>query len=158
MKTEHEMVREFMRAFGQRVPERAALPDSETMAMRFALIKEEAWELFCAKTLTDYFDAVLDLLYVVHGAAAAAGITAEQLEAGFAEVHRSNMSKAWMVSDVEMIQTGDTEQPVFEVDGKPVSVTCIRGGDFIVRRADGKVIKSPSYSPANLGPILEGSR
>ena len=73
MKTEHEMVREFMRAFGQRMPERAALPDVNTMELRADLIREELEELVAAYTITDYFDAILDLLYVVHGAAAAAG-------------------------------------------------------------------------------------
>lgn len=147
MKTEHEMVREFMRAFGQRVPDGPALPDVDTITLRASLIDEESRELRRAETLTDYFDAVLDLLYVVHGAAAAAGITAEQLEAGFAEVHRSNMSKAWTddevarrPDDVDRFQSGNPDRP------------------WIVRRADGKVVKSPSYSPANLGSILEGVR
>lgn len=148
MKTEHEMVREFMRAFGQRMPERAALPDVNTMELRADLIREELEELVAAYTITDYFDAILDLLYVVHGAAAAAGITAEQLEAGFAEVHRSNMSKMWTVEDVATWLPHEHDYRLERLEPDL----------YIVRRADGKVVKSPSYSPANLGKILEGWR
>lgn len=149
MTEQYEMVREFMRAFGQDVPCEVKMPDLNIQVLRADLIEEEAAELFHAGNNVAYFDAVLDLLYVVLGAGVAAGFTPEQIAKGFAEVHRSNMSKLWTLDDVLQnplpvgYVIGDSEFP---------------RGPWIVKRLDGKVIKSPSYSPANLGPILEGGR
>lgn len=67
--------------------------------------------------LVKAYDAILDLLVVVIGAAVALGL---DIEPGWQEVHRSNMSKF--------------------LDG--------------YRREDGKWVKGPSYSPAELKPIL----
>ena len=143
MTREYEMVREFMRTFGQEVPDVVKMPDVQSQNLRIELIREELNELWKAENTTEYFDAVLDLFYVTLGAAASAGITPEQLSRGFAEVHRSNMSKLWSATDVfNGIPDGASSEKV-DV------------GLYIVRRADGKVVKPPSYSPANLGPILE---
>jgi predicted HAD superfamily Cof-like phosphohydrolase len=61
--------------------------------LREKLIEEEFWELkqaFSEGDVVAYADAVADLLYVVYGTADEAGI---DVDAVFAEVHRSNMSK-----------------------------------------------------------------
>lgn len=139
------MVRDFMRTFSQETPDRPKMPSPEIHKLRVDLIREELEELSNATSLKDYFDAILDLLYVVHGAAVSAGISPEQVERGFAEVHRSNMSKLWTQSEVNAMDDWERER-----------VQIKRAGlRFIVRRPDGKVLKSPSYSPANLGPILK---
>ena len=141
MNEQYDMVRDFMRTFGQTVPDNAALPNVEVAHFRRDIINEEAEELLKSTDLVEYYDAILDLIYVVLGAAAAAGISAEALSAGFAEVHRSNMSKLWTRDEID--------------EGVPVDARVNRVGDrFIVRRQDGKVLKSPSYSPARLTPIL----
>lgn len=72
-------------------------------------------------SITNAYDATLDLKVVVIGTGVAMGV---DLEPGWEEVHRSNMSKF--------------------IDG--------------YKREDGKWIKGPSYSPANLGPILEAQK
>lgn len=146
MKTEHEMVREFMRAFGQRVPDGVEMPGPELVRLRHRLTEEENDEMRDACDVVAYFDACLDKLYVALGDCVAAGFTAEQIAKGFAEVHRSNMSKMWDYFEIE--------------PGIPEGCTCTHVTEeaYIVRRADGKVVKSPSYSPANLGPILEAKR
>jgi len=130
------LVRRFMEHFGQQVPEKKGLPTNQTMVTRQQLIREEATELFCATSTTDYLDAVCDLLYVVYGAAVEAGFNADTIDQAFLEVHRSNMSKLW--TDKEKADYAGTDL-VFDP----------RFDKWIAKRG-GKVIKSPSYSPAQL--------
>jgi predicted HAD superfamily Cof-like phosphohydrolase len=132
-----ELVREFMRIYQQCIPERPALPDPITVNLRYRLIDEEAQELSESTSAVEYLDAIGDLLYVVYGAALAAGFSPHQVDAAFTEIHRSNMSKVW---------TDD------ELDRIPADCRSHRVGDnrHIVRRTDGKIVKSPSYSPARL--------
>jgi predicted HAD superfamily Cof-like phosphohydrolase len=113
------------------------MPDPVTQNLRYRLIDEEAQELAEATDKTEYLDAIGDLLYVVYGAALAAGFSPHQVDAAFTEIHRSNMSKVW---------TDD------EIDSIPADCRSHRVGDnrHIVRRNDGKIVKSPSYSPARL--------
>lgn len=135
-------VREFMLRFGQAVPPTVSMPEPETHNLRWRLIDEEAQELRDATSLVQYLDAVGDLLYVVYGAAIAAGFTAHQIEATVYEIHRSNMSKLWSEDELGNVP-GDSR------------ANHVGDGRYIVRRNDGKIIKSPSYSPANLQPIIE---
>ena len=132
-----ELVREFMRTYQQCTPERPALPDPITVNLRYRLVDEEAQELSESTSAVEYLDAIGDLLYVVYGAALAAGFSPHQVDAAFCEIHRSNMSKVW---------TDD------ELDRIPADCRSHRVGDnrHIVRRTDGKIVKSPSYSPARL--------
>jgi predicted HAD superfamily Cof-like phosphohydrolase len=132
-----ELVREFMRTFQQYVPPTPVMPDPVTQNLRYRLIDEEAQELNEATDKVEFLDAVGDLLYVVYGAALAAGFSPHQVDAAFFEIHRSNMSKCW--SDDE-------------IDSIPADCRSTRVGDnrHIVRRIDGKIVKSPSYSPARL--------
>ncbi len=78
---------------------------------------------------------------IVNGAALAAGFTPAQVDAAFAEIHRSNMSKLWSADEIDCI---------------PADCRAVNVGDgrYIVRRNDGKIIKSPSYSPADLRGIV----
>jgi len=136
------MVEEFMLTFGQDVPGISRMPKPEVQNLRFRLIDEEAQELAAATDLVEYLDAVGDLLYVVYGAALAAGFTSQQVDDALAEIHRSNLSKLWSEDELTNVPADARALPA----GK---------GRWIVRRNDGKVIKSPSYSPANLKPIIE---
>jgi predicted HAD superfamily Cof-like phosphohydrolase len=75
--------------------------------MRCALIEEEAAELrdaLAAGDIVEVADAIVDLLYVVYGAGVTFGIP---VEAVFAEVHRSNMTKL-----------GPDGAPIYRADGK----------------------------------------
>ncbi len=132
-----ELVREFMRTYQQCIPERPIMPDPVTQNLRYRLIDEEAQELAEATDKTEYLDAIGDLLYVVYGAALAAGFSPHQVDAAFIEIHRSNMSKVWTDDEIHSI---------------PADCRSTRVGDnrHIVRRTDGKIVKSPSYSPARL--------
>jgi predicted HAD superfamily Cof-like phosphohydrolase len=132
-----ELVREFMRTFQQYVPSAPIMPDPVTQNLRYRLIDEEAQELSEATNAKEYLDAVGDLLYVVYGAALAAGFSPHQVDAAFCEIHRSNMSKCWSDDEIDCI---------------PADCRSTRVGEnrHIVRRHDGKIVKSPSYSPARL--------
>lgn len=132
-----ELVREFMRTFQQYAPERPIMPDPVTQNLRFRLIDEEAQELAEATNTKEYLDAVGDLLYVVYGAALAGGFSAHQIDAAFQEIHRSNMSKCWSDDEIDSIPADCRSQRVGP-------------NRHIVRRSDGKIVKSPSYSPARL--------
>lgn len=141
------MVREFMRMFGQETPENQTMPSGGTIALRAALTTEENWELRSSKSTTEYFDAVLDKLYVTLGDAVAAGFTAEDVSRGFAEVHRSNMSKLWTREEVSNSK--------FEYGTTVNEIQSPHDKRFLVKRADGKVIKSPSHSRPNFTGIIK---
>lgn len=144
--TQVDMVREFMRMFGQETPDKQTLPNQNTLNLRDNLFSEERLELNGATNTVEYFDAVLDKLYVTFGDAVAAGFTAEDVSRGFARVHQSNMSKLWTEEEVKC--------------GIPPGATCteinsLNSKRFLVKRADGKVIKSASYSPVRFNGIIQ---
>lgn len=73
------------------------------------------------------------------------------LAAVFAEVNRSNMSKAWL------------EQEIYEMQVDPLRCDFLKAicvdakadrGWIVHRKSDQKVQKSPSYSPAQLAPLI----
>ena len=148
--TQYEKVKQFMQAFGQECPDRAGMPGFNVEELRADLIDEEAKEFRDSEDIISAFDAVLDLLYVVLGAGIAYGISEEQVAKGLAEVHRSNMSKFWTTAELEAHYKANGK------GGLDFTMTGCSPGHFICKDASGKIIKSPSYSPANLGPILEG--
>lgn len=105
--TNNEMVREFMLAVGQVIQSVPNAAVSRTLAdLRVDLIEEEFNELtdsVLTEDIVGVADALGDLLYVIYGMGWAYGI---DLDAVFAEIHRSNMSK---------LENG---KPVFRPDGK----------------------------------------
>lgn len=157
------LVVEFMRAFGQRVPDSLEMPDDTTKSLRAKLCKEERKELDEAEDLTEYLDAVVDSLYVTLGAAAAAGFTSETIGEAFTEVHRSNMSKLWTQDEVDDVRSGlntfslgDLSGGLFDKEHDVIPADFCNWADrcLIVKRKDGKVIKSPGYTPANLTQFI----
>lgn len=92
--TAFELVGEFHRAFGlpiRTVPS-GSIPRREG-AMRQLILDEEVEELRRAVSEADVIgiaDALADIVYVICGTAHCYGI---DLDAAFAEVHRSNMTK-----------------------------------------------------------------
>ena len=146
MKTQHNLVKEFHATFKHPIGTAPILPDVNEKLLRYKMLKEEVVELYEACSPTEYADAIIDILYVALGAAVSAGINGDQIEAAFAEVHRSNMSKLWTEKD-----TAWDLPPGWPIES-------VGGGKYIVNNTDGKIMKSPSYSPANLGAILEGGK
>jgi len=127
MKTEINMVKDFMKKFGQfKVDRPTSEAPIELRDLRFRLMEEELGEWLEAalnNDLVEMSDALMDLLYVTYGTLIAYGISPECAQEMFAEVQRSNMSK-------------------MGVDGNPLM-------------KNGKVQKGPNFSLPNLKPILE---
>jgi predicted HAD superfamily Cof-like phosphohydrolase len=169
MTNEQKQVTEFMALFGQEIKTKPEMPSEEIRLLRAKLIFEEAIETIHAlgcdvhhsqrgvfldseihATLTDIADGLADLHYVAYcGTAAACGINMEPV---FAEVHQSNMTKLW--TDAEYTCYDFNIPLTFEL-AKPLNPTNPHKRCYIARNKDGKVIKSPSYSPANIKPILD---
>ena len=99
-------VRAFHEAFAIPVLSVPTIP-ADRVALRLALIDEERQELteaLEAGDIVEVADALTDIAYLVYGTALEFGI---DLDACFAEVHRSNMSKL-----------GADGRPIFRDDGK----------------------------------------
>jgi predicted HAD superfamily Cof-like phosphohydrolase len=92
-------------------------PATSVRELRKRLILEEAeefWEASDNRDVVMVADALADLLYVVYGAAEAWGLDMEPI---FAEVHRSNMTKAGgpMREDGKMEKGPNWSPPNIEV-------------------------------------------
>ncbi len=151
-----KQVEEFHQAFGVPVNQTPCELSDERRLLRAKLIMEEAEEtmstlgvyrnskgVFCVDAdgmdSVGTADGLADLLYVTFGACLEFGIDAQAV---FDEVHRSNMSKAWHNDEL-------VDMP------KDCSEFEIKHPMYCVKRADGKIIKSPSYSPADIKSVLE---
>jgi len=91
---------------------RVAVPPIERRDLRVELIREELRDFTQASAgagdVVEAADALADLLYVVYGAALEWGIP---LDAVFAEVHRSNMTKVWPDGTVHYREDGKVLKP-----------------------------------------------
>jgi hypothetical protein len=103
--------------------------------------------------LVEYVDGCVDQLVVTYGALNAAGI---QAKSAWDEVQRSNMSKAWPHCSVcdAVLERGPGAELVHPGD------SYAHAGDWktilkVHKRDDGKFIKAPTYSPANLKRVIE---
>lgn len=88
-----EDVKDFHRAFGQRIGVVPELPEPEERSLRIKLIIEEIAEYSQAETqhdLVEIADALADIIYIALGTAVSYGIPLDNV---FEEVHRSNMAK-----------------------------------------------------------------
>lgn len=102
-------VKEFHYSFNVPVQHSPYIPDDAIVRLRYNLAMEELQEFVDACQVQDHvkiFDALVDQLYILIGTAHVFGM-ADALEAGFAEVHRSNMTKL-----------NAEGKPVFREDGK----------------------------------------
>lgn len=152
-----ELVREFMATMGQATPTEQTMLNKKERRFRWSLTREENRELRDAEDLVDYLDAVTDKLYVTFGDAVAAGFDVGTLSQAFHECHRSNMSKRWNQAEVDQVaeilaaydaKNGNTDYAANH------TVTPCGDGLYIVKSSAGKVIKPPSYSPANFAQFI----
>jgi len=166
-----DKVRQFMLAFGQEVPEELGVPSREICWLRAKLLMEEFSELlhglgYSSKidlekshepNLTLIADGIADLHYVTSGTAVACGINEASV---FDEVHRSNMSKCWTSTEVSNATKRDAQE-LYQATGNveikkgDMVYTKIGKNRWICRDKAGKVIKSPSYSPADITSKLQ---
>ena len=171
MTTEQQQVAEWMVKFGQEVLSKPTIPSLEVRKLRAKLILEEALETIRGLNLHPYVrynhyeddmieddslgfwenpkdkpsleeitDGIADSMFVLLGTAAACGIDMEYI---FKEVVRSNSSKLWSNEEYENYLGSE------QLNFKPM------GGKYLAKNLEGKVIKSPSYSPPNIKQLLE---
>lgn len=156
-------VRKWSEKFGQCVAETPTIPSLEVRKLRAKLILEEAlktmaglgfsvYELtsqatvieICLPDLKTVADGIAASIFVQLGTAVACGIDMEPI---FDEVCRSNMSKLWTCKEyakrTDSSLTYEKTQSLTEVDYE--TTRC-----YLVKDSHGKVIKSPSYSPAKI--------
>jgi predicted HAD superfamily Cof-like phosphohydrolase len=172
-----------MKQFEQEVKGAPELPDAATRLLRARLVFEEALEFVraCGCTVemtksdgatamvideigvvvdanespdfTEYVDGCIDQLVVTYGALNAAGVKAQS---AWDEVQRSNMSKAWPhCSACDAVLVRGAGEELVHADGVDS-----HGGNWsailkVHKREDGKFIKAPTYSPANLKRVIE---
>lgn len=170
-------VKEFMTTFGQPTPDTIIDISEDRNKLRIALIFEELKEYAEASGLKGYFaydlckhhykeiadgelvdevvnkveqfDALEDLQYVLSGAVIEHGFDTV-FDKGFEEVHRSNMTKA-----IKSAEDLDNTLELHDLKGNyAFSTKSTEYPTVLYRHPDMKVIKSASYSPANLKSIL----
>jgi predicted HAD superfamily Cof-like phosphohydrolase len=123
--TSLEMVREFHEKFGHPIKSEPKLRDMEVVELRVNLIAEELNELRLAIILNDPTEA-LDALCDLQYV-----LDGAFLALGFAHV-----------KDAAMAEVHRSNLSKLGADGKPV------------KRADGKILKGPNYTPPNLEQFL----
>ncbi len=128
------------------------IPAKKRCELRVNLLQEELNELKEAieqNDLVEVADALCDIQYVLSGAILEFGLQ-DRFKSLFDEVHRSNMSKT-----CKSIEIAKATQAHYSAKDGTVSNIVERGSEFIVyRKADGKVLKSVEYSPADLKSLI----
>lgn len=148
-----KMVEEFHTTFKAPVLETPQIPSADRAALRVSLLQEEINELkeaIANNDLVEAFDAFLDIQYVLSGALLEFGLK-DIFDEGFAEVQRSNMSKACN-SEQEAIDTLE-----FYKDKDGTEGYYKQDGDLwlVYRSGDDKVLKNKYYSAASLAKFIE---
>ncbi len=146
------MVAEFHRTFQHPVLEEPQIPAAERAKLRVTLLQEELDEFRQAieeGDLVEVADALCDLQYVLAGAVLEFGL-GEKFPELFAEVQRSNMSKACQSEE----EARATQRYYLERDGTESYVKQVGNLWLVFRKGDDKTLKSVNYSPARLKDIL----
>jgi len=145
-------VSEFHRLFQHPVGEVPRLPDASRCDLRVNLLQEELRELqeaLAQGNLVEAADALCDLQYVLSGAIHELGLGSVFAEL-FAEVHRSNMSKACRtVAEAEA-----TVAHYRDIHNTECYYEQVGDLYLVYRLSDRKTLKSVAYSPADLASRL----
>lgn len=127
------------------------MPDAKGAVLRMRLMREELAEVEAElerfysekqgedKTLTNVAMELADLVYVVYGTAVTLGI---ELDPVVTLIHEANMRKRWTLQDVylaplSLAEEALAQRPQYNPDS------------WVVYRKDGKVLKPPSWEPAD---------
>ena len=146
MTKEQQNVKEFMVKAGQATPDRPLVPDEQTLKLRIKLLLEEVFELAKASGVT-IIDKNSDLQLVDTNHLF---FSADTSKVNLVEV-------ADGLCDIDYVNLGAAVAYGLDLEPFQKEVNFSNHTKFIdgYRREDGKFIKGPSYSPANLAPILE---
>ncbi len=144
-------VARFHQVFKHPIEKHPVIPAQSRCDLRVELLQEELNELQQAildNDIIEVADALCDIQYVLAGAVLEFGL-AEKFADLFAEVQRSNMSKACATRK-------EAEQTVahYARQGTEAYIVATDGQFLVYRKADNKTLKSVNYSPADLKKIL----
>jgi len=158
-----EDVKQFHKLFDHPVLETPTIPSAKRVELRINLLQEELKELKIAAEAGDIVevaDALADIQYVLAGAIHEFGL-GNLFPKVFAEVQRSNMSKACetieqakVTAEFHSEKNGPCRyfsKEVYDFDTKGYKEVYI-----VVRDSDDKTMKSVGYSPADLSFIKGG--
>lgn len=128
------------------------IPNADRCRLRIALLEEELRELKEAieqNDLVEVADALCDLQYVLSGAIHEFGL-GNKFKSLFDEVQRSNMSKA-----CHTLEEAENTSKWYMANKNESSHIKQKEDQYLVYRdADGKVMKSINYSPADIKGLL----
>jgi predicted HAD superfamily Cof-like phosphohydrolase len=151
-----DQVEQFHKVFNHPIGEAPDFPDAVTAKLRVDLIQEELNELKEAieeGNLLKVLDAYADLQYVLSGGIITFGLQ-HVFEEAFQEVHDSNMSKACEDDDVlRLTRQKYNNEGVWDLEVERIEIKDIHHFTkdvFVLKRKDGKVLKSNNYKPARL--------
>lgn len=146
------MVSEFHALFDAPILDTPQIP-ADRAQLRINLLEEELKELSQAIAdgdLVEVLDAFADLQYVLSGAVLEFGM-GDRFADVFAEVQRSNMSKA-----CSSIQEAEQTVEYYKTERGMEGYIVQKGDQYLVyRKEDNKVLKSINYSPANIKQFLD---
>lgn len=148
-----KMVEEFHTTFKAPILDTPQIPSADRAALRVSLLQEEINELkeaIANNDLVEVFDAFLDIQYVLSGALLEFGLK-NVFDEGFAEVQRSNMSKACnseqeAIDTLDFYKAKDGTEGYYKEDGDKW---------LVYRNGDNKVLKNKYYSAASLNNFVE---
>lgn len=118
-------VQKFHEKFGLTINEKPSIPSEKDAKLRVNLINEEAKEFEEATNAKDIVKVADALADLLYVVYGAALTYGLDMEPIFREVQRSNMSKVW------------------------------EDGTVAKREIDGKILKPPTYSPADITKVIE---
>ena len=146
------MVSEFHTLFDAPILDKPQIP-ADRAQLRINLLEEELKELSQAIAdgdLVEVLDAFADLQYVLSGAVLEFGM-GDRFADVFAEVQRSNMSKA-----CSSLQEAEQTVEYYKTERGMEGYIVQKGDQYLVyRKEDNKVLKSINYSPANIKQFLD---
>jgi len=148
-----ELVEKFHQLFQHPILESPQIPDEQRCDLRFNLMQEELNEFLeavKAKDIVEIADALADLQYVLSGTILEFGF-GKIFNEIFAEVHRSNMSKACF-TELQAIATVDYNE---SKSGDKHHYEERDGKYFVYRSRDMKTVKSIDYSAAEIRSIVK---
>ena len=145
-------VADFHRTFNAPILDTPQIPSEQRCELRVSLLQEELDELAQSikdKDLVEIADALCDIQYVLSGAVLEFGLGDKFVDL-FNEVQRSNMSKACSTEE----EAQKTLEHYKQKDGTEGYYKQVGDKWVTYRNGDDKVLKSISYSPANIKSML----
>lgn len=157
MKRFFEKVKKWNYKAGVPVKDSFGLPDIADRELATDLIIEEATELLEAENKEEVLDALADLKFVLYGAAARYGVSAEEFSDYFHKVCKSNDSK-FAETEEEAILSIDHEARRLNISPNLIDYTEVDGSFILFRTDTKKILKSYKYkSPEKFGSLDEES-